>query len=160
MLFALIAVVVIIFICVEFEFIRKLIAKLFFGTLAVALLIYGACALQNAARAEESDGFYRKIVFIDEINDFDEEEFLIQGDDADHRWKWYEEKKEKEEIYMDEDLSNLALRWAQENGFFIQINRTKPVVRGRIVVLTMWECTEDPFDEEVIDAYYTEFITE
>lgn len=59
-----------------------------------------------------------------------------------------------------EELSKLALRWAQENEFFVQLNKEERIIRGRIAVLTMWEANqEDLFDDEVIDVYFTELIT-
>lgn len=117
-----------------------------------------------ASRAEElPEDFYYKVVFVDEVEEL-EEELLLHGDDADHLWTWYEEYPSEDEEFVsfefDKELSNLALRWAQENEFFVQLDKEERIIRGRIVVLTMWEANqEDLFDDEVIDVYFTELIT-
>jgi len=116
------------------------------------------------ARAEElPEEFYYRVVFIDEIEELDEE-LLLHGDDANHLWSWYEEyPAEDEEFYsfeFDKELSNIALYWAQENSFFVKLDKEERIVRGRIVVLVMWQCTDNPYDDEVIDTYYTELVTQ
>ena len=160
MLFGLISVVVLVFLCVEFEVVRRLVAKLFFGTLAVAILVWSACALQNAARAEElPDDVYYRVVFIDEVEEL-ENELVVHADDLSHLWDYYEDG---EEIDFNNNgfLNELAKTFAKENGLWYTKETNNPIIRGRIVVLTMWECCEDdPFDDEVVGVYYSKYITD
>ena len=104
---------------------------------------------------------YYKVVFIDEMEEL-ENKLLLHGDDADHLWTWYEEYPSEDEEFVsfefDKELSNLALRWAQENEFFVQLDKEERITRGRIVVLTMCY-SDDPNGDEVMDSYFTEFIT-
>lgn len=126
------------------------------------------------AHAEElPDGFYYKVAFIDEtedteLNRFDLEDhaiakFLIHTDDLNHIWDYWDIVEENEEEFInwafDKDLSNFALYWARENNLDVELDKEDRITRGRIVVLTMWECTDNPYDDEVMDVYYTEFIT-
>lgn len=126
------------------------------------------------AHAEElPDGCYYKVAFIDETEDteldrFDLEDhaiakFLIHTDDLNHIWDYWDIVEENEEEFInwafDKDLSNLALYWARENNLDVELDKEDRITRGRIVVLTMWECTDNPYDDEVMDVYYTEFIT-
>lgn len=146
---------------------------------AIALLFIGiliAVALSPAAsRAEElPDGFYYKVVFIDEVEEVELDQFdikdgavakfLLHIDDLDHLWDYWDVIEENEEEFIDyafdKDLSDLALYWARENDIEIKVDKEERITRGRIVVLTMWECDpEDPFDEEACGVYYSEFIT-
>lgn len=129
---------------------------------AVLFIITAIVALSPAAsRAEElPDGFYYKVVFIDEVEEF-RNELLIHTDDLDHLWDYYEEFPEdgKEFDSFDKELSNIALWFVLENDLYAEFNKEERVTEGRIVVLTMWECTDDPFDDEIVDVYYSELIT-
>ena len=160
MLFVILSIVIVVYLCIEFEFVRKLVAKLFFGTLAVALLAYGACAVQNAARAEELlQDFYYRVVFVDKVEEL-EDELVIHTDDLNHLWDYYEDG---EEIDFNNSgfLNELAKTFAKENGLWYAKETKNPIIRGRIVVLTMWECDpNDPFDEEIIGVYYSKYITD
>ena len=170
MLFAILGIVIIVYLCVEFEFIRKLVAKVFFGTIAVALLIYGACAMQNAARAEElPQDFYYRVVFLDrDIEEYSVEEvdgkvettYFVHGNDLDETWDFYEAKKENETWELNEDLSVIAKRFIELNNLWFEETVANRIALGRVVVLTMWECNPlDPFDDEVVDTYFSEYIT-
>jgi hypothetical protein len=113
------------------------------------------------AQAEElPDGFYHKVVFIDEIKEEpEEEEVHLYVDDLDHIWSYWESIEEDFED-LDWDREVLALLFIRENRLEAAIDLDCCIERGRIVVLTMWECDEeDPFDDEVVDVYYTSFIT-
>lgn len=115
-----------------------------------------------ASRAEElPEDQYYKVVFVDEVEEL-EEELLLHGDDADHLWTWYEEYPSEDEEFVsfefDKELSNLALYWAQENGFFVQLDKENRIIEGRIIVLTM-RYSDDPLGNEVMDSYFTEFVT-
>jgi len=144
---------------------------------AVIIAIVLCVAISPAAsRAEElPEGFYYKVVFIDEVEEaeldrFDIEDgavakFLLHTDDLDHLWDYWDIVEEDEEDFVDyefdRELSNIALYWIRENDIDIELDKEERITRGRIVVLTMWECDpDDPFDEEVVDVYYTEFVTE
>lgn len=142
---------------------------------AVIIAIVLCVAISPAAsRAEElPEGFYHKVVFIDEVEEaeldrFDIEDgavakFLLHTDDLDHMWDYWDTIDEDEEEFIDyefdRELSNLVLYWARENEIDIELDKEQRIVRGRILVLTMWECTEDPLDDEVWDVYYSEFTT-
>lgn len=145
-------------------------------TLTVGLVLAAIVLIPQLARAEElPEGFYYKVVFIDEVEEveldrFDIEngavaKFLLHTDDLDHLWKYWDIVEEDEEEFVkykfDRELSNIALYWIMENDIDIELDKEERITRGRIVVLTMWECDpDDPFDEEVVDVYYTEFVTE
>jgi len=153
------SIVTIILLCVLSESFRKLVAKIVFGSLAVALLTYTGFALQNAAHAE-AEGFYQKAVFVDEAENFNKTEYLLHVDDLYHLWDYWENK---EETFSDFDweMEKLALLFIKENSLDAIIDTDTCICRGRIVILTMWECDpDDPFDEEVVDVYYTAFVTE
>ena len=146
--------------------------------IAFAVSLFCAAVLLSPAVAgaeELPNGFYYKVVFIDEVEEieldqFDIEDgavakFLLHTDDLDHLWDYWDIIEENEEEFIDyafdKNLSKLALYWARENDIEIKVNKEERIIRGRIVVLTMWECNEeDPFDEEVWDVYYSEFITQ
>lgn len=156
------AVVVIISLCILSPKFRQIVAKLILGTLAVAILIYGACALQNAARAEElPEGFYLKAIFVDDIEKVeDEEDLLIHADDLDHIWDYWEDPEEDFEDEINWDMELLAMRFIRENQLEAIIDMDCCIKRGRIAILTMWECDpENPWDEEVVDIYYSGFVT-
>ena len=132
---------------------------------AITLLFIGiliAVALSPAAsRAEElPDGFYHKVVFIDEIEEeHEEEEVHLYVDDLNHIWSYWESIEEDFED-LDWEREALALLFIRENRLEAAIDLDCCVEKGRIVVLTMWECDEEnPFDDEVVDVYYTSFIT-
>ena len=128
----------------------------------VVTIVLAMVYFSMPARAEEleEDQYYR-VVFIDEIEEVNNR-LLIHGDDADHIWDWYEEYPSENEEFIsfefDKELSNFALCWAQENGFFIQLDKEDRITEGRIVVLLM-RCVDDPLGDEVMDSYFTEFIT-
>ena len=133
--------------------------------IALALVFGGilvAVALSPAgSRAEElPDGFYHRVVFIDEIEEErEEEEVHLYVDDLNHIWSYWESIEEDFED-LDWDREALALLFIRENRLEAAIDLDCCIERGRIVVLTMWECDEeDPFDDEVVDVYYTSFIT-
>lgn len=114
------------------------------------------------AKAEElPEDLYYKVVFVDEVEEL-EEELLLHGNDADRLWDWYEDYPEEDEEFFyyefNKELSNLALCWAQENGFFVQLDKEDRIIKDRIVVLTM-RYSDDPLGDEAIDSYFTEFIT-
>lgn len=125
-------------------------------TVAIFLAMF---VLLPPAKADTSE-FYYKVVFIDEIEDYNNKEYLLHTDDLDHLWDYWEDKKETFSN-VNWDLENLAFQFIKENNLDAEIDIKTCLCRGRIVVLTMWECiSEDPFDEEVVDVYYTAFITE
>lgn len=128
---------------------------------AVLFIITAIVALSPAAsRAEElPEGFYYKVVFIDEVEE-QEEEMLIHTDDLNNLWNYWEDGKEID-FNNNEALEELAKYFVEENGLWSEEEVETAIVRGRIVVLTMWECCEDdPFDEEVINVYYTKYVTD
>ena len=127
-------------------------------TVAVFLAMF--IFLPPANGEELPEEFYYKVVFIDEIEEIDEDELLIHTDDLDHLWDYYEQPYELI-VEIDDYKSNLALQFALENNLHVELSREELLCRGRIVVLTMWIADpEDPFDEEVVDVYYTEFVTD
>ena len=112
------------------------------------------------AQAEElPDGFYHKVVFLDEIEEYNETEYLIHADDMNHLWTYWESIEEDfEDLNWDKEV--LALMFIRENQLEAVIDTDCCIERGRIAVLTMWECNpDDPFDEEIVDIYYTGFLT-
>lgn len=128
---------------------------------AVIIAIVLCVAISPAAsRAEElPDGFYYKVVFIDEVED-QGKELLIHTDDLNHLWDYWEDNK-KIDFNNDEKLNDIAKYFIEENTLWSEEETENPVIRGRIVVLIMWECCEDdPFDEEVINVYYTKYVTD
>jgi len=145
-------------------------------TLAVGLVLAAIVLVPQLAHAEKlPEDFYYKVVFIDEpeeveLDRYDIEhnvvaKFLVHTDDLDHLWNYWDTTDEDEEDFVDyefdRELSNIALYWIRENDIDIELDKEERITRGRIVVLTMWECDpDDPFDEEVVDVYYTEFVTE
>jgi len=143
----------------------------------VVALFCAATLLSPAiAGAEElPNGFYYRVVFIDEpeeveLDRYDIEyhavaKFLVHTDDLKHLWDYWDTVDENEEKFIDYEfnrkLSNMAFRWARKNELDVEVDKEERIVRGRIIVLTMWECDpEDPFDEEITDIYYSEFITQ
>lgn len=156
------SVITIILLCVLSESFRKMIAKIIFGSLAVALLIYAGFALQDAARAEElPEGFYLKAIFVDDIEEVeDEKDLLVHADDLNHIWDYWEDPEEDFEEEINWDMELLAMKFIRENKLEAVINTDCCIERGRIAILTMWECDpEDPWDEEVVDIYYSGFVT-
>ena len=130
--------------------------------IVVVTIVLAMVYFSMPAKAEElEEDQYYKVVFIDEIEEVNNR-LLIHGDDADHIWDWYEEYPFEDEEFIsfefDKELSNFALYWAQENGFFIQLDKEDRITEGRIVVLLM-RCVDDPLEDEVMDSYFTEFIT-
>lgn len=132
--------------------------------IAIVFIVILLCVAisPSASRAEElQEDQYYKVVFVDEVEKF-EDKLLLHGDDADHLWVWAEDyPKENEDFFryeFDTELSNLALCWAQENDFFVQLDKEDRVIEGRIVVLVM-RCSDDPLGDEVMDSYFTEFVT-
>ena len=128
----------------------------------VVTIVLAMVYFSMPARAEElEEDLYYRVVFIDEVEELDGY-LLLHGDDADHIWDWYEEYPSEDEEFIsfefDKELSNFALYWAQENGFFIQLDKEDRITEGRIVVLLM-RCVDDPLGDEVMDSYFTEFIT-
>lgn len=116
------------------------------------------------AHAEElPDGFYHKVVFIDDIQEEreeeEEEEVHLYVDDLNHIWTYWESIEEDFKD-LDWDKEVLALMFIRENQLEAVIDTDCCIERGRIAVLTMWECNpDDPFDEEIVDVYYTGFLT-
>lgn len=143
------------------------------GTLAVIALILGFCAIQDVARAEElPQNFYYRVVFLDgDIEEYSVEEvdgkvettYFVHGDGLDETWDFYEIKEENEENEtweLNEDLSDIAKRFIKLNNLWFEETVSNRITLGRIVVLTMWECDPlDPFDDEVVDTYFSEYIT-
>lgn len=142
---------------------------------AVGILFAMIIFLPDALAEELPDGFYYKVVFIDEVEEveldrFDIEDgavakFLLHTDDLDRMWDYWDVVEEDEEEFInytfDRELSNIALCWIRENDIDIELDKENRITRGRIVVLIMWECDpNNPFDEEVVDAYYSEFVTD
>lgn len=128
---------------------------------AIFIIIVLCVAISPAAsRAEElPHGFYHKVVFIDEAEN-QEKELLIHTDDLNHLWDYWEDGKEID-FNNDEELDGIAKYFIEENMLWSEEETENPVIRGRIVVLTMWECCEDdPFDEEIINVYYTKYVTD
>ena len=136
--------------------------KLAIAAIAIVLILICVALSPAASRAEElqKDQYY-KVVFVDEVEEL-EDELLLHGDDANHIWDWYEDYPSKDEEFVsfefDEELSNLALCWAQRNGFFVQINKENRIIEDRIVVLTMRH-SDDPNGDETMGSYFTEFVT-
>ena len=142
---------------------------------AVGILFAMFIFLPDALAEELPDGFYYKVVFIDEVEEveldrFDIEDgavakFLLHTDDLDHLWDYWDVVEEDEKDFVDyefdRELSNIALYWIRENDIDVELDKEERIIRGRIVVLTMWECDpDDPSDEEVVDVHYTESVTE
>jgi len=131
---------------------------------AIFIIIILCVAISPAAsRAEELlDGFYYKVVFIDEVEE-QEEELLIHTDDLDNLWDFWEDYPEEDEDFFeyafDEELSNIVLHFCIDNQIEAAFNKEDRIIRGRLIVLTMWEATEDPWDDEVVDVYYSELVT-
>lgn len=124
-------------------------------TVAVFLAMFIFLPPANAEELPEE--FYYKVVFIDEVEEV-EDELLIHTDDLDRLWDYWEQDPVFE---IDDYRSSLALWFVTENNLYAEFNREEIICRGRIVVLTMWECfPEDPFDDEVVDVYYSELITD
>lgn len=148
--------------------IRKLATSIFDGDDAgialIAIIFFVAVVLvalsPAGSRAEElPEGFYYKVVFIDEVEE-KEEEMLIHTDDLNNLWNYWEDGKEID-FNNNKALEELAKYFVEENGLWSEEKVETAIVRGRIVVLTMWECCEDdPFDEEVINVYYSKFVTD
>lgn len=126
---------------------------------AVGILFAMIIFLPDALAEELPDGFYYKVVFIDEVED-QGKELLIHTDDLNHLWGYWEDNKEID-FNNDEKLNDIAKYFIEENMLWSEEETENPVIRGRIVVLIMWECCEDdPFDEEVINVYYTKYVTD
>lgn len=128
---------------------------------AVIIAIVLCVAISPAAsRAEElPEDFYYKVVFIDEVEEF-EDRLVIHTDDLNHLLDCYEDN---EEIDFNNSgfLNELSKTFAKENGLWYEKETKNPIIMGRIVVLTMWECyEEDPFDDEIISVYYSKYITD
>lgn len=158
---SIIGVAALIVLCVEFDAVRRLVAKILFGSLAIALLIYGACALQNAALAEEDDNeFYCIVAIVSSIeeSDWPEMDIIVEVDDLDNLWAYYEDL-DIVDFDVDKDIEDIALRFIVDNSILSETLREDPLVEGRIVVIDMWTCgTEDIEDDEILGVYYTEFI--
>lgn len=145
--------------CVEFDRVRKLVAKILFGSLAVALFTYGAFALQNVACAEEEQ-FYQIVAIITSIedSDFDDVDVLVEVDDLDNLWTYYE-VIEDVEFNSDKEFEDSALRFLIDNSIEAETLREHPLAEGRIVVIQLWTCGTDTVeDDEIINVYYTQFI--
>ena len=152
--------------CILSQKFRHLVAKLILGSLAVALLIYGGFALQDAARAEDVDSEFYSIVGI--ITNFEENEcyihdklvtdYLVEVDDSDNIWAYHELSSEVE-FDSDKDMNDAALRFIVDNCILAETLRDFPLTEGRIVFIRMWTCgTEEVEDDEIVGVYYTEFI--
>jgi len=128
-------------------------------SIAVALVISMFVFLPDALGEELPDGFYYKVVFIDEIEDQGKELF-VHTDDLNNLWDYWEDSKEID-FNNDEALEELAKYFIEENNLWSEEETETAIIRGRIAVLTMWECCEDdPFDEEIVGIYYTKYVTD
>ena len=153
------SIVTIILLCILSESFRKLIAKIIFGSLAVALLTYAGFALQDAARAEDTK-FYRIVAIVTSIenSDWDEADVIVKVDDLDNLWDYYE-AIENIEFDADKEMEDMALRFIVDYSIQAETLRENALAEGRIVVIDMWTCgTDNIEDDEILGVYYTEFI--
>lgn len=111
------------------------------------------------AHAEEEE-FYQIVAIISgvEESDWSEADVLVEVDDLDNLWEYYECLKSIE-FDADKEMEDMALRFVVNNGILSETLREDPLVEGRIVVIQMWTCGTDAIeDDEILGVYYTEFI--
>jgi hypothetical protein len=157
--FSIIGVAMLIILCVEFDCVRRIVAKLFIGTVAVAIVVYGCCALQNAARAESE--YYDIVAIIKNIEDSDCEDtdVIIEVDNLNDKWAYYE-KFEDAEFGADKVYEDMALKFLIDYGVDAETLLEKPVVKGRIVVIRISPLDTDSVeDDEIMWVYYSQFVT-
>ena len=112
------------------------------------------------AHAEEQE-FYQIVAIVSNIedSDWDEADVLIEVDDLDNLWAYYE-VVENIEFDADKEMEDMALRFIVDNSVPAETLREEPLTEGRIVIIQMWTCgTESIYDDEILGVYYTEFIT-
>ena len=125
-------------------------------TVAVFLAMF---ILLPPSHAEEQE-FYQIVAIVSNIedSDWDEADVLIEVDDLDNLWAYYE-VVENIEFDADKEMEDMALRFIVDNGVLAETLREEPLTDGRIVVIQMWTCgTDNIEDDEILGVYYTEFI--